>query len=73
MDHIVKHTSFKEMKKNPMVNYSTVPTDLMDHNISAFMRKGECLPGTAHLGSGGWEQRPELAPNPLRPPLQPGP
>ncbi|XP_045704930.1 sulfotransferase 1A1 [Phyllostomus hastatus] len=40
VDHIVKHTSFKEMRKNPMANYSTVPTYLMDHNISAFMRKG---------------------------------
>ncbi|XP_044089339.1 sulfotransferase 1A1 isoform X2 [Neovison vison] len=40
VDLIVQQTSFKEMKKNSMANYSTIPADIMDHSISAFMRKG---------------------------------
>uniref|UniRef100_A0A8C0VZT3 Sulfotransferase n=1 Tax=Castor canadensis TaxID=51338 RepID=A0A8C0VZT3_CASCN len=40
VDLIAQHTSFKEMKKNPLANYSTVLSDFMDHTISPFMRKG---------------------------------
>lgn len=48
VDLIAQHTSFKEMKKNPLANYSTVLSDFMDHTISPFMRKGR------YLGRVGW-------------------
>ncbi|XP_053882784.1 sulfotransferase 1B1-like isoform X2 [Malaclemys terrapin pileata] len=41
LEKIVQQTSFQIMKENPMANYSSVPSTILDQTVSPFMRKGQ--------------------------------
>ncbi|KAM4580367.1 amine sulfotransferase-like [Odontesthes bonariensis] len=38
--NVVKHSTFKNMKKIPQASYEQVPENLLNHHLGTFMRKG---------------------------------
>lgn len=40
LDNVVKHSTFKNMKKIPQASYEQVSGDLFNHSEGVFMRKG---------------------------------
>ncbi|XP_056659508.1 sulfotransferase 1B1-like isoform X6 [Monodelphis domestica] len=40
LEKIIRHTSFEMMKSNPLLNFTKIPSAMMDHDASCLMRKG---------------------------------
>uniref|UniRef100_A0A8C0H4V7 Sulfotransferase n=1 Tax=Chelonoidis abingdonii TaxID=106734 RepID=A0A8C0H4V7_CHEAB len=41
LEKIIRQTSFRIMKENPMANYSSLPRAIFDQSVSPFMSKGQ--------------------------------
>ncbi|NXX99554.1 ST2B1 Sulfotransferase, partial [Centropus bengalensis] len=66
LEALEQHCSFATMRDNAMVNYSLIPSEIMDHSQGCFMRKGEEGAG-AQGGHGGCSPPPTFSILSIRP------